>query len=208
MNTKSLLQYFCISDTDNFQQVYTSQVYGTFFTVQAKINTLENVQDHPGVFVKSMDFLVVNYRGVLDIGLVKVEGPSQFSAMVDDANLDYGLKIFHLNMRAMCPEQQCNVPCYEILNLPINQYFEQGDLLYFSRTLKMLHDNGRPLDHGIFDTEFFFREGIDQNGDYQRRIPRPKLDLNNPLEEKNSIPKSKFDIFSGYLCTENLLRTI
>lgn len=158
---------------DHYQTVYSSQVYGTFFSVIAKFNlNLERSNKSNGVYcVKSIDFMVANYKGILNIGIQNVISPVDLMAEVnknEQVKRKDSVKAFIFEMRAMGgfddTEEGSRQP-EDKFTLAFDgdgMIFNSKDLLYFRRVQKHLHSDTTKLKKGIFDDEFYFREGIDE----------------------------------------------
>ncbi len=179
-------------ESQRFQQVYASQVYGTFFTVQARFQTAERENPEGDYFIEKMDFEVINYKGILDIGLVDIQGPNSFRDKVEDPTL----QIFQLQMRAMGPQQSENIPEYTKSGVAINAWISKGQVLQFVRTLVKLHDDETPLAGGIFDSEFYYREGLRKSNNYDPIEPKPQTSMDERSDSYNYssgalCPKSK-----------------
>lgn len=160
-----------LKNENHFQSVYSSQIYGTFFSVYAKFNVdIENSDiSNEKYFVDSIDFTVANYKGILDIGIQDIVSPKELMPEVNanpqivQSNRQGTVKAFLLEMRAMggLDESGSTQPTYDF-HLPLKMEFDSDDILYFRRIKLHLHSNNNPIEKGIFDNEFFFREGPDR----------------------------------------------
>lgn len=158
-------------DNKHYQEVYASQVYGTFFAVYAKFIGAELTQDK--CQIAKVELKVVNYKGLYDLGLVNVN-----SMECDD---EINVKKVQLEMRAMNPLNKKNEPQYN-MTFEMDQSFSKGEVLCFERSLFMLHDKEVASEKGLFDSEFFYREGLREDNDYERRKPVPRQpNLNSGL---------------------------
>lgn len=197
-------QYVNLKNVQSFQSVYASQVYGTFFTVNARFHTDEN---HPEVlanpdkdlyFITKIDFRVINYKGILNIGLQDVEPPSNFMSQVNEvipSSQENSVKAFKLVTRAMggfdgegSEQPKLDFP------LDMNMLVNPGDTLYFRRVQKHLHSDESDEHNGIFDDEFWYRDGLNRS---QRVLP-PR-----PDQEMVDFGAVQFGFASGPLCPES-----
>ena len=60
------------SEGKNAQSIYTSQLYGTFFSIHALIDTSTTATDNY-YLINSMKLFIVNYKGVLNLGIKQAE---------------------------------------------------------------------------------------------------------------------------------------
>ncbi|MEQ9423917.1 MAG: hypothetical protein RJQ09_05835 [Cyclobacteriaceae bacterium] len=183
------IHYINLRDNDNYQVAYSSQVYGTFFSVYARFNKDENVNEddlEEGQFaIASIDFKVINYRGLLDVGITAIKGPGVFAAALNDDHV----KLFNIEVQAGLSNEkhEYNLPTDGLL-------MKKGEIMFIQRTLKRLHDrpdrDDRPLSAGIFDSEYFYREGINEQGDYEEAGPKPLGEMPSDLSEFEFGPRS------------------
>ncbi len=210
--SKTFSHYINLRDDQNHQLVYTSQVYGTFFSVYAKFNldpnqsTYSNQVSGKSVFyVESIDFEVINYKGLINIGLVDVILPSHYMNEVNqtltEENQDT-IKVFNLVMRGMGGLNErgsINGIPKTSLKKELGMEITSDDLMYFKRTLKRLHHDDREVGNGIFDEEFYYREGIPPFEAREEIIPD---------EVMPNLATIKFRSTSGPMCPENKLWVI
>jgi len=123
----------------NFQLVYASQLYGTFFSVYASFET-EIIKDE--CFIKKADFELVNYKGNIDLGL-------------KDITYCDTEKLFHIHLQGMLEQRVINdAKAFKKLCL------KKGQILTFKRKLFPFADSNTGLSKGVFDSEFYLRDGI------------------------------------------------
>ena len=191
-----------IKKENHYQSVYSSQIYGTFFSVYAKFNLDISKSDIPnGVYhVDSVDFKVANYKGILDIGIQNVILPKDLQSEIDgNPNLTptekKALKPFILNMRAMggFDGPGHSQPKYDV-NEKLDIKISSRDVLYFRRVKLPLHSDNSALKNGIFDNEFYFRESPDIT---KRNVRTAHTDNRRP-----NLAEEAFESFesSGILC--------
>lgn len=192
---------------DHYQSVYFSQVYGTFFSVYAKFkvdphrSTLSSNPDEPSTYhVESVKFKVANYKGILDIGIQNVRGPAEFMCDINQTlpPAKHGtIKAFVFEMRAMGGyDSGSTQPTIDYPEISLDMEFKSKDILYFRRVQKHLHSDTSRLKEGLFDDEFYFREGIDSN----------KFGTRKYSENDRQIPDwndVNFGFNSGVLCPES-----
>ena len=109
-----------------------------------------------------VDFKIVNYKGLLNIGITKVEG-------FDDLDKKHTVNI---EVRALGGQSDYSFSCegYEIL---------QNDYFVIHRVLLPMHVGNQPLGNNIFDDEFYFREGVKPVDGYALRKPDPNDTINS-----------------------------
>jgi len=171
------LGYVNLSDHDNYQSVYGSQLYGTFFSLFARFQAdkLENDHDGKSYLLNQIDFKLINYKGITNIGLNEV---SSISHENNALNLE-------VQIRALESKSEISL---KNLNLKLSK----NDRLIVNRKLLKLHPSGQALENGIFDEEFYFREGPQPNGEYKKKSPNP----NTPINSKENVE------YPGFICTQ------
>lgn len=128
--------YLKISDNTNFQFVYASQCYQTFFSIYAKFTV-----DKKGK-LQTIEFKLVNYKGTINLGFYEKTLNSKYVEL-DDGTLRIPLLIRtkknndFLNMKLDLSKRNI-----DIINL---------DYLNFNRFLMPTINNGCEL---FFDSEF------------------------------------------------------
>jgi hypothetical protein len=136
-----------IADKDSYQLVYASQLYGTFFSVFAKLNITGDV-------LNSVQLSLVNYKGTINLGLL----PETVGTWRDG---EEGLE-FTVHLKGNAGKHQYNEEDEVIVdckNTPI------ADLksLVVRRQLHPMHAPDTSLvgqlSKGVFDSEFFKRDG-------------------------------------------------
>ncbi|MAW94196.1 MULTISPECIES: hypothetical protein [unclassified Leeuwenhoekiella] len=128
------------------QLVYASQLYGTFFTVYAKIETTsgEHTKERE---IKTITCHIVNYKGAVNIGLEEVIYNSE------TGQIDLHLKALGNTSK----EKKCK-------NLNKFKKSESQTLVFRRR----LHHLPKESNLGVFDTEAYYRDGsfVKQKPDY------------------------------------------
>jgi len=159
-----------LNEKNCYQVCYSSQLYGTFFSVFAKFDCVKNGKDYT---LNKIEFKVINYKGILDIGIVNVSGFAP-------GTKNHTIK---LEVKAMGGNQDITFNC-------AGQIVKENDWLIIERTLLPIHNNTDPIRNNVFDDEFFYREGL-HNGNYDQRQPAP-----------NSAVGAKMDMefFGGSIC--------
>lgn len=183
-----LIGYVCPEDQENYQVLYSSQLYGTFFSVYVRFNCKTTAVDH--YVLKSIDFKLINYKGLLDIGIVNINGPWEYEEELNHPEL----KLFNIEVRALSGNENYTLPCE---NLVVNR----GDYIYTQRTLTRLHDGGNAHANKIFDEEFYYREGLSDGGQFQRKTPAPETKI-------GPIDSTKIKLFSGTQCPTSINKVI
>lgn len=210
--SKTFSHYINLRDHKNHQLIYTSQVYGTFFSVYAKFNidedqsTINSDLDTKSSFwVKSIDFEVINYKGLINIGLADVILPVHYMDEVNETlnqESQNTIKVFNLVMRGMGGFNQEGTTdglLKTSISKDLEMEIKSDDTMYFKRTMKRLHEDGREVGNGIFDEEFYYREGIPPFKARKEIIPD---------EAMPNLANIKFRSTSGPMCPENKLWVI
>ncbi|NVJ63442.1 MAG: hypothetical protein HWD84_04345 [Flavobacteriaceae bacterium] len=153
------------ANQNDYQAIYASQLYGTFFSVFAKF-TCQNIQsDH--YIIEKIDFKLINYKGVVNLGISNVQGV--FDVIDDEGNQR---KLVNLEVQGLNSNDEFEFNCSG-LSLPKN------DLFILQRTLKPMHNHGSAIDNSVFDDEYFYREGLaDATDGFLHREPKPQSTFN------------------------------
>lgn len=195
------INYLNLSDKKNGQAIYSSQLYGTFFSIYALIESDKIVKNSKTLYViKQIKLFIINYKGNINLGITKAHlKPKIFSDF--DARQDLigaELKIELQGLHQMKSESFAVTIENGALELA------QNAMIQTTRLLRPIHlkDNipttpenrNTPLYNNIFDSEFFNREGIIVDADSSRRNEFVASTWN----DKNS--KKDKGIKSGKLC--------
>lgn len=150
----NLISYANLKDNTNFQSIYSSQLYGTFFSVFAKFIATKNKKNYEYTFDK-IELKLVNYKGNLDLKIVK----ASLSEIISEGKLsDYKLD---LEVKA----GSCNTESILADNVEGRIFLTNKHTIKIERFLKPMHQINDETDFparkdGKFDTEFFYREGL------------------------------------------------
>ncbi|WP_298519838.1 hypothetical protein [uncultured Kordia sp.] len=144
---------------DRWQTVYSSSLYGTMFTILGKFK-----YDKEKKTLTICKLRLVNYKGMIDLGMENVE--YQFDrkwAEVSEKNSTGGLdekliRVISINVqvRGLIPNVEKTLEGEYVLtdcDLKNDVYLE------IDRFLLELNDGGGHKEKGVFDTEFYYRDG-------------------------------------------------
>ncbi len=137
------------SDFSTHQIIYASELYGTFFSVAAKL--LEN-PDKKGE-LSSMELYLVNYKGILNIGMLEL---TKTSFVIDKKGAILTLHLGALQNGTHGPGNSITVDCK---NIPISSLKS----MVVTRELHSFMNHQDPKNHlndDVFDEEFFERDGV------------------------------------------------
>jgi len=174
---KSFNHYICFSDNTNFQPIYVSQLYGTFFGVFARIDADTSHKDH--VLLKEMELHLINYKGIIDLGITRAKfHPNYLTDNTTGVKEDYG-GFIQIEVKAMHDSTPKEL---EVCNINKSHKFPIGEpCLNIERRVAKMHKNSA-LANGVFDSEFYYREGeinIDTNYQGSTRVTAPDIWDNN-----------------------------
>lgn len=135
-------------DTINYQLVYASQLYGTFFCVFAKLNIADKK-------LVTIELRLVNYKGQINIGML----PETCGTWVDGSE---GFEIT-MHLKANDGKHQYNEGD-EIIVACNEKPIADLDHIVFRRALHPMYQIAneefvKQLSKGLFDSEFFNRDG-------------------------------------------------
>ncbi len=137
------------SNEVDYQLIYASQLYGTFFAVGALLNLTEDKQK-----LKSIDLAINNYKGLYNIGFAPHtkntwklnEGTGLMVLYLQAYN---GTNTSHLS-KSIPIELHSEVPLSDL-----RRFFTTRVVKSFSESSAIKHH----LDEGAFDSEFYVRNG-------------------------------------------------
>lgn len=165
--------------SNDFQLVYASQVYGTFFGIYARFDFARQSER---LKLNKITFRIINYKGQINIGIDAVGLPPYKQKDPKNLNITFHLKGY---MPAL-QDYECDFTKDEI-------YLEDGSQITFKRTMRNFTE--RPDDTfnmGAFDDEFYFRDGLFP-------IKAPVSDLEDKIE-------AQFPNRIGKRCPWNIVR--
>ncbi len=197
-----------LNDCKNFQFLYGSQLYGTLFGIYGKFNTtsVDNAYH-----IKHIEFKTVNYKGILDINISDIKRPVSMDYQPPqdpNANEDAPLPpiqkvlVFLLEVQAL-KDRDLDIQFMNFIDenggdangITVNQ----NNFLHIDRRLKKMHENGEALKNNIFDTEFYYREGMLQDGEAYTTVDHAPDTL-------SSSPASLFMSHSGGICPRGTVK--
>ena len=149
--------------------------------IYAKVKT-DHTSEKDNYFLEEAELKIINYKGLIDIGITRAE----FEDLRGDKMNDYNSK-FKIEVRA---HYKSSTDDLKVKNINSKQGLPKSkSLLLIDRRVRPMHldvskggtlddvtnKNAVALKNGIFDTEFFYRDGILENGEYYDRVsPKPE----------------------------------
>lgn len=140
----------------NYQCIYSSQMYGTFFSIFALVDASYNTGDS-FYTLKSIDLKIINYKGVVNMGIIGAE--------LVDTGFDGGdpSKVVKRSLKIGVKPLVDNT-----VDFPVNLKSENlrcyiGTEILVERFLDPMHTKGSSYaneENGTFDDELFYREGL------------------------------------------------
>lgn len=157
---------------NRYQHIYSSQLYGTFFSIYGRFTITE------AHVLTKVDLKLVNYKGILNIGIKSFQPPKIETIDLTDEfinqpegkksclHLEVDLVGFSNNFEA---ENNCNIP----IDVTNSDFY-----VVVSRYLDEMNTAG--INAPIFDEEFHYRDGL-------RSMPinRDGRDLEKELKSMN-----------------------
>lgn len=156
-------------ESEDWQACYSSQLYGTFFSIYARPTGRSSESDSNSIELESIDLRIINYKGPVNLDIVRAE------FRPDLVNGNGGTIDIEVQALYDSGELIHAVDCG-------NHPFVKGKTpLRFHRFLKPMHQlrNNIPvaLNNGVFDSEFFDREGLYPDRDLGHESDFPGKDL-------------------------------
>ena len=156
----------------DYQAVYASQLYGTFFMIYAKFTCDSGQAD----VVSDIDLLILNYKGAIDLGITRARAVPR----KDAAGNEVGLMIV-VEVEALHPQHEADVDMGgNTFHCPTDSRVEVVRTVSRSRT---------HVTDGLFDQEFYYREGFEFNeatGKYES-VPHERTDI-FPMTNYDDVP--------------------
>ena len=151
----------------NWQEVYSSQNYGTFYSIYMKFDAREDDDNAQVVTLSNIRFSIINYKGVLNIGIDNV-------TVKEDP--DNGVIVFMVDVRAL--ESTREMALYDDDNNMRDVVVDRDVInnIVISRQLQRMRQNffdpsKNPNDESnlVFDDEFYYRDGLEFDQDKNDR---------------------------------------
>ena len=171
----------------DFQAIYSSQLYGTFFMIYAKFKSKSSTKYE----LENIELKLLNFKGLLNLGLTR----ARFVQIKDADEKVTGGKII-IEVQAL----HTNTYLKSVDNVNGNS-FSVNDFINVDRRVKMMDPNNEKSN--VFDEEFLYREGF-------RRNPSAPGDLTTVQTEsfnKTPFPHGDYSqdevtvvAFTGFLC--------
>lgn len=165
-------------ETERFQAVYASQIYGTFFGVFARFDLDQKAhQTGKGTIIKKVHLLLLNYKGEKNIEIVH----SNFLPKKPKPGDDLVINILVKTSKDSAPFQDGITIDFTHLKGGGFSIKNEGRLLFVRETLPLNPDTNADLKDrafvdGDFDSEFFIRDGI-----YVMEKPRMQYEEENKI---------------------------
>ena len=148
------------------QEVYSSQNYGTFYSIYLSLECSPNPKDKNVINLTNIRFTIVNYKGILNLGIVDVKyKPKDPKGYIE----------FKINVRAM--ERNRDFPLIKGNGEPKVISINRNKVKNIRITRKLLKMNefnpylspNHP-NNAVFDNEFYYRDGLTFKEKTNRRM--------------------------------------
>lgn len=160
-------------ENNRFQAIYASQRYGTFYGLYGRFNIEKRGRK---TFLHGVDLKLINYKGILNIS---IETDPDSVALDEKAKeMNRGINVILLKVKVRAKIQDPNYESSLRLMNPIE--IKRGT--FFSVITDVIPVGGHkdikaPFIGGVFDNEFFFRDGLSH---VEREITDIDLDHGDP----------------------------
>ncbi|WP_299765410.1 hypothetical protein [uncultured Dokdonia sp.] len=143
------------------QSIYSSNLYKTSFNIYGNFSI-----NNDGT-IASIDLQILNYKGIIDLGFDRNEPVTcKYQPIKDDeGNIKHHVIVLNLTLKAVVGGSTDYMRPVDIdENLAILSEINQNEDLYFQvhRGFNEIWDQSegdKSMDKGIFDEEFFYRDG-------------------------------------------------
>lgn len=188
-----LINNIDLGNSVDYQALYSSQLYGTFFMVYGKFNAEKSEEDSSIYQIKSLRLRILNYKGPVDLKIQDAE-------LHDLKDLDYVEKngaLLDIKVGVMEGSYKYDVTNFQTFNFTKGNEKEKK-YLYVERSVKAM-SNSEMNESNIFDDEYFYREGFtitqdEGNEDIKIKQARHKREItpsNPPKTSENNLRGGK-----------------
>ncbi len=175
-----------LKNNSDYQAIYASQLYGTFFMIYANF-TCGKEDKGKGHLLKEIELKIINYKGLLNLGIAKskfkpktkrqrVRKPNGQNVVVPTpfgGTINVRVRVLH----------DSNPNDLTIKN--INHYCPKNSFIEVNRSVQRINpDITKPVTNNVFDEEFYYREGV-------------KRDFKENFKKRKPIPDELMDAGSG-----------
>jgi len=138
-----------------YQEVYSSQNYGTFYSLYIRLNIDKKTSGSDDEWTFSnIEFKIINYKGVINLGIRDVT----FSLSSDETELIFEAAVEGLygirNMPVTKPAPTFTIDTSKLTKITIQRTLMQ--MTAFNQDKNPNHE-----DNLVFDNEFFYRDGLE-----------------------------------------------
>lgn len=138
---------------NHYQCIYSSQLYGTFFSIFALVDA-DHTDGDDYYTLKGIDLKIVNYKGIVNIGIVGAELIDSTSTTNGKGDVIKGKSLL-IGVKAL-EDTPKDVP---VVIETDSMEFKIGSEILVERFLMPMHKR-TPSKDGTFDSELFYREGL------------------------------------------------
>jgi len=188
-------------ENDRYQAIYASQRYGTFYGLYGKFNIEKRGRKN---LLHGLDLKLINYKGILNISIETDPDSVAIDEKAMEMNREIPVILLKVKVRAKIQD-----PNYES-SLRLMNPIEVKRGTFFSVITDIIPIGGHkdikaPYLDGVFDSEFFFRDGLSH---VERNITDIDLDHGNPripegqgYRFKSKLLNNLDDRFGSFRCT-------
>lgn len=138
---------------ENWQMVYASQLYGTFFAVYAKINA-----DETNKQINTIDLKLINYKGPINLGIHRADyNQKRKKYRILDHILEKSIEVNLISITLWVHGLSDRVSLEEPITVNCDA---EDSYLEINRKLLPLSKDDNLVVNGVFDSEFYYRDGL------------------------------------------------
>ncbi|WP_394747128.1 hypothetical protein [Spongiimicrobium salis] len=167
-----------LSNKDDFQAIYASQLYGTFFMIFARF-TANSRKAKGGYTFRKIELRLFNYKGLINIGLKR----ARYVIIKNSKSEVIGGKII------VEVEGNSNKFYLKRVSDVYGKHCQISNKIEVDRRLARLHSTSPLIRHKVFDNEFYYREGVEPEE------KKPPYDLNKvkvKFENRKPLPNEDY----------------
>ncbi len=149
-----------LKNEQGFQEIYSSQNYGTFYSIYISFDSEKDETDEKIILLKNIKFKIVNYKGIINLGIVDVMWNPKITRE------EVGFKIM---VEGMAKDKTFLFPTNKVFKIDTSRFSkfvierELLEMSFFDKTKN-------PNDNLVFDNEFYYRDGLDFNITHEDNI--------------------------------------
>lgn len=184
-----LINNINLENDKDYQALYSSQLYGTFFMVYGKFKAKKSQENSNAYHIQSLKLRILNYKGPVDLKI-------QDAQLLDLKTENYVEKdgaLLKIKVGIMGGGYE-----YDVTNFPeLNLTKDPKNYLYVKREVKAMSKQ-EMNETGIFDNEYYYREGFTIT-EYEDDI-KIEQKIHDRVINPSTLPDDEKSLIGGKRC--------